>query len=259
MAEELPQVLTEYSPDRGHGEREHEQTNHPLDCGTGGGAGNARAVAVLFPRLAWHDVRDDATMTAMSRPLMTLLVLLGLASPAAATPLRYYVVVRGVDEAPGVHSGITTEAQKIFLEELRKHAELTLEPPPGLPSDPEQLKDALKAKKLTAYELTLRILSITQQVNPPAPGKQYRTLVRGIKLSIIGDTLPEKVMAVGGNGDAQVGTEIAANANEDKEGKSALLDATKDAVRQAVDMTVTKLKLSDKPPTPKLKKKPKKA
>ena len=61
-------------------------------------------------------------------------------------------------------------------------------------------------------------------------------------------------VCIGGNGDAQVGTEIAANANEDREGKSALLDATKDAVRQAVDMTVTKLKLSDKPEKKKKKK-----
>ena len=185
-------------------------------------------------------------MMRMSRPWMSLLLLLGLASPATANPLKYYVVVRGVDEAPGVHSGITSEAQKIFLDELRKHSELTLEPPPGLPSDPDQLKDALKAKKMSAYELTLRILSITQQTNPPPAGKQFRVLVRGIKLSVIGDTIPDKVMAIGGNGDAQVGTEIAPNANEDKEGKGALLDATKDAVRQAVDLTVEKLKLSGK-------------
>jgi hypothetical protein len=248
MAEQLAEVIPEYGPYRGHGQRQQQEPDRPFDKGAGSVAG----------RVAWHVARDDATMTAMSRPLMSLLLLLGLVSPAAATPLRYYVVVRGVDEAPGVHSGITSEAQKIFVDELRKHAELTLEPPPGLPADPEQLKDALKAKKLTAYELTLRILSITQQTNPPAPGKQYRTLVRGIKLSVIGDTLPEKVMAIGGNGDAQVGTEIAANANEDREGKSALLDAAKDAVRQAVDMTVNKLKLSDKP-TPKLKKKKAKA
>ncbi len=194
-------------------------------------------------------------MTGMRRPWMGLLMLLGLAAPASAAPLKFYVVVRGVDEAPGVHSGITTEAQKIFIDELKKHGELTLEPPPGLPSDPDQLKDALRAKKMRAYELTLRILGTTQATNPPPPGKQYRVLVRGIKLSVIGDTIPDKVMAIGGNGDAQVGTEIAANANEDREGKSALVDATKEAVRQAVDMTVAKLKLNEKTTTVKKKKK----
>jgi hypothetical protein len=198
-------------------------------------------------------------MPRMRKPWMQLLLVLGLAMPASsswAAPLKYYVVVRGVDEAPGVHSGILTEAQKIFTDELKKHEELTLEPPPGLPSDPEQLSDALKQKHLKAYELTLRILSITAETKPPADGKQFRVLVRGIKLAIIGDTLPEKVMAIGGNGDAQVGAEIAANANEDKEGKAALVDATKDAVRQAVDMTLEKLKMSGKAaPKKKTKKK----
>jgi hypothetical protein len=187
---------------------------------------------------------------------MSLLMLLGVLSPsarAAADATKFYVVVRGVDEAGGVHSGITSEAQKIFIDELRKHPELTLEPPPGLPTDPEQLHDALKARKLKALELTLRILGVTQATNPPPPGKQYRVLVRGIKLSVFGDTVPEKQMAIGGNGDAQVGAEIGANANEDREGKAALLDATKEAVKQAVDMTVTKLKFGDKPV--KLKKK----
>jgi hypothetical protein len=173
----------------------------------------------------------------------------GAASPARAA--KYYVVVRGVDEAEGVKSGIKDEALKLFTDELRRHPELTLDPPPGLPTEPEALKATLKAKKMKALEVTLRILGVTQAVNPPPAGKQFRVLVRGIKLSVFGDTLPDKVLAIGGDGDAQVGVEIGAHANVEQEGKPALLDATKEAVKQAVDMTVTKLKMGDK--TPKLK------
>jgi hypothetical protein len=175
-----------------------------------------------------------------------LTLALVIASPAWAA--KFYVVVRGVDEAEGVHSGIKDEALKLFTEELKKHPELTLEAPPGLPTDPEAFQAALKAKKMQALEVTLRILSITQTVNPPPPGKQYRVLVRGIKLSVFGDTLPEKVLAIGGDGDAQIGVEIGANANVEKEGKPALLDAAREAVKQAVDMTVTKLKIGAKKP-----------
>ena len=189
----------------------------------------------------------------MRSPILGLIFLTGITSAAAPAraATRYYVVVRGVDEAAGVDSGIRDEALRLFTEELKHHPELTLEAPAGLPTEPEALKAALRAKKMKALEVTLRILGVTQAVNPPPPGKQYRVLVRGIKLAVFGDTLPDKVLAIGGDGDAQVGVEIGANANIDKEGKPALLDATKEAVKQAVDMTVTKLKLGDK--TPKLK------
>jgi hypothetical protein len=178
-----------------------------------------------------------------------LLVVAG-SSPARAA--KYYVVVRGVDEAAGVSSGIKDEALGLFNAELKKHPELTLEPPPGLPSEPEALKAALAQKKLKAIELTLRILNVSGAVNPPAPGKKFRTLQRGIKVAVFGDTLPDKVLALGGDGDATVGVEINANADVDKEGKPALLDAAKEAMRQAVDMTVAKLRMGDK--IPKLKK-----
>src|SRR3954469_4445285 len=175
-----------------------------------------------------------------------------LAGPSPATAAKYYVVVRGVDEAEGVHSGIKEDALGLFTAELKKHPELTLEPPPGLPSEPEALRAALTQKKLKAIELTLRILKVSSAVNPPAPGKKFRMLQRGIKLAVFGDTLPDKVLALGGDGDATVGVEIDANAEIEKEGKPALLDATREAMRQAVDMTVAKLKMGDK--VPKLKK-----
>jgi hypothetical protein len=172
--------------------------------------------------------------------------------PTPAGAAKYYVVVRGVDEAQGVSSGIKDEALALFTSELKKHPELTLDPPPGLPTETEALRAALAQKKLKAIELTLRILGVTAAVNPPPPGKKFRVLLRGVRLSVFGDTLPDKVLAIGGDGDAQVGVEINANADVEKEGKPALLDATKEAVRQAVEMTVAKLRMGDK--IPKLKK-----
>ena len=49
--------------------------------------------------------------------------------------------------------------------------------------------------------------------------------------------------------------EINTNANLEKEGKPLIVDACKEAVKQAVDMTVAKLKIGDG--KVKLKKKPK--
>ena len=50
--------------------------------------------------------------------------------------------------------------------------------------------------------------------------------MRGIKLSVFGDSIPDKVLSLGGDGESQVATEVGANANLDKEGKPLLVDAT---------------------------------
>jgi hypothetical protein len=188
--------------------------------------------------------------------LAILTLAVSFAGPAwADAHARYFVRVSGVDEAPGVSSGFVDEAKRLFTEELARHAEFTLEWPAGLPDEPEALKQALKQRHLKAFEVTLKILGVTRDLKPPAPGKQYRRLVRGIKLAVFGDTLPEKVMAIGGDGDAQLSAEIGKQANVEAEGKQLLGEATKTAITQAVDMTLTKLKLNDQPVKLKLKKK----
>jgi len=193
-------------------------------------------------------------MPAMRR--LILLVALCTASPALAA--KFYVVVRGVEDASGKGAEIKAEALQVFKAELASRPELTTVAPPGLPpdSDPEALHDALVKRGIKALELTLRIMSVTQEVKPPAPGKQYRQLVRSIKLSVFGDSIPDKVLSLGGDGESMVATEIGGNANLDKEGKPLLVDACKEAVKQAVDMTVAKLKMGDKKQKVPAKKKP---
>ncbi|HEX8954160.1 MAG TPA: hypothetical protein VF945_20030 [Polyangia bacterium] len=188
------------------------------------------------------------------RRLIIAIALLA-ASPAVASS-KIYVVVRGVEDASGKGAAIKDEALAAFKTELATRPELTTTPPAGLPqaSDPQAMHDALVKRGIKALELTLRILSVTEDVKPPAPGKQYRQLVRGVKLAVFGDSIPDKVLSLGGDGESQVATEIGANANLEKEGKPLIADACKEAVKQAVDMTVAKLKLGDKPQKVKRKK-----
>jgi len=192
--------------------------------------------------------------------LFCMVALLGSSvAYAGGRPGQYYLVVRGVQEGDGVTSGILPELKTLFLAELKKHSELTLEAPAGLPADPEALHDELAKRKIRALEVTLRVLGVTSTVNPPRDGKQFRVLQRGVKLSVFGSTIPENVVAIGGNGESTVGTEIGKTADVEREGKPLLLDAAKEAIRQAVDMTVTKLNLAAKseaagPKKPKKKK-----
>jgi hypothetical protein len=194
-------------------------------------------------------------MPAMRRLILAAALL--TASPAFAAT-KFYVVVRGVEDASGQAAAIKDEALKLFKDELASRPQLTTTPSAGLPpaTDPEALHDALVKRGIKALELTLRIMAVTQEVKPPAAGKQFRQLVRGIKLSVFGDSIPDKVLSLGGDGESQVASEVSAGANLDKEGKPLLVDATKEAVKQAVDMTVAKLQVGDK--TQKLKKPKKK-
>ena len=189
------------------------------------------------------------------RVLLTAFVLLS-GSAFAHEGGKYYVVVRGVDEAQGVSSGMVAELKALFLAELKKHPEFTLDTPAGLPADPEAMDEELKKRKIKALEVTLKVLSVTREVKPPKDGKQYRVLVRGIKLAVFGDALPTKVMAIGGDGESEAGAEIGKTADLDKEGKALLLDVSREAIKQAVDMTVNKLNLAGKPEKSEKRKKP---
>jgi hypothetical protein len=184
------------------------------------------------------------------RPLSGLILIAWLqasASATAAPPAKYLVVVRGVEELAGVKSEAVEEVKQLFVTALKSHPEFTLDWPSDLPTEAEPLIQALRTRKLRAFEVTLRIKDVTRAVQPPPPGKQYRVLERGIRLSVFGDTLPEKIMAIGGDGESRIATEIGRQSNEANEGKALLLEAAKIAVQQAVDMTVTKLGLSEKP------------
>jgi hypothetical protein len=181
------------------------------------------------------------------RAVVALLVISGAAS-AHERAARYFVKVRNVIEAPGVQSGFVDQAKNLLVDELKKHDAFTLEWPADLPADDDEaLITALRKRKLRAFEVTLKILDVKRGLDAPPPGKQYRVLKRGIKLSIFGNTLPDKVLAIGGDGESQVATEVGKQADIDKEGTALMAEATKEAIRQAVEMTLNKLDLADKP------------
>jgi len=180
---------------------------------------------------------------------------------AAPPTQRYFVVIRDVDEAATANSGMVEEARKLFAAELARHPELVLTAPPGTSlsaesaaSDLEAYKAVLRANKLKALELTLRILEVTRALEPPPAGKPFRVLKRGVQVSVFGTTLPDKIMAIGGDGDSTIAAEIRKTESEEVEGQKLLAEATKAAITQAVDLTVAKLKL----PPPKEAKAPKK-
>jgi hypothetical protein len=199
---------------------------------------------------------DQMSFAKEGAAMRTILALLLLSSTAlAAKPARYFVKVRNVIEAPGVTSEYVDQAKHLLVDELKKHEAFTLEWPADLPEDEEELVKALRKRKIRAFEVTLKIMDVKRALDPPKPGKQYRVLSRGIKLSIFGNTLPDKVLAIGGDGESSVAAEVGKQADVDREAQNLMHDAAKEAVRQAVEMTLNKLDLADKPQKVKSKKK----
>ena len=173
----------------------------------------------------------------------------GAASSTKAPAGKYYVLVRGVDRTAAPSHDLDRELAQLeglFTEELKKHPEFMLDRPEGMPTDPDDLVAWLRSKKLKAFEVSLKVLSVTRDLRPPPPGKQYRVLVRGIRLSVVGDTLPEKILAIGGDGESEVGAEVGKHADLGREGEALLLECSKTAIAQAIDMTLAKLDLAER-------------
>ena len=172
---------------------------------------------------------------------------------------RFFVVIHGVEEADGVKSGLVPELRRLFAEEIARHPELALSLP-GVTADPaaepQAFKESLHKNGVNrALDMSLRVLEVTSELEPPPEGKPFRIVKRGIHLAVFGTTLPEKLMAIGGDGDANVAAEIRKNEDDSVEGNKLMLEAATTAIKQAVDMTVTKLEL---PPPKDVKAKKKK-
>lgn len=167
------------------------------------------------------------------------------ATPAPAAPAASADSVDGPvakDERAG------TMAQDYLREALKRRPEVTLEL--GAPLDnPDAVKAELKRRNLRAYSITLRILRQERTVKPAPAGKKFRLLEQNVRLSLVGSTFPDKVLALGGDGESTVQIDVGSPINERQESE-VLSDALKDAIEQAVKQGMAKL-IAGPPKAPK--------
>jgi hypothetical protein len=157
---------------------------------------------------------------------------------------RYYMVVRAIEGAKEV---APDEVRKIFIEELGKHPEDCITERADYPKEPAALAARLATEKLTGYLVTVRILEITRELVPAATGKPPM-LQRGVRLTVIGASIPEDRIAFGGHGDALTGTIMRGKPSE-AEAASLLGDAIRYAISQAVDESLKQLQKGSKIPS----------
>jgi len=126
-----------------------------------------------------------------------------------------------------------------LIETLRKQPEVTLELESPL-SNTEAVKAECKRKGLRAFEFAVRVLRLDRGVKPPMAGKRFRMLEQIVKLSVVGTTYPEGLLAVGGDGESTIQIEIGERVTPGQE-REVLEEAVKDSVEQAVKQGMLKL------------------
>lgn len=132
-------------------------------------------------------------------------------------------------------------ARELLGEALRKRPEVTLELESPL-DNAEAVKAECKRKGLKPYEVNLRVLRMDRSVKPPPQGKKFRMLEQNVKLSLVGVTFPEKMLALGGDGESTVQIEVGQDVSATQE-QEVLEEALKDAIEQAVKQGLAKLSM----------------
>ena len=127
----------------------------------------------------------------------------------------------------------------VLIETLRKQPDVTLELESPI-ANTEAVKAECKRKGLRAFELAVRVLRFDRGVKPPTAGKRFRLLEQNVKLSVVGTTYPEGLLAVGGDGESTIQIEIGERVTPGQE-REVLEEAVKDAVEQAVKQGMLKL------------------
>jgi hypothetical protein len=161
-----------------------------------------------------------------------------LVSAVAEARPRYYVELRGVKEPAKSRPSLRAKAKAIVPEEFGKHPAVVTSLGDPTPKG-KALAKALKARRLTGYGVILRITKASHSILPPEKGKAYRRLLVEVAVAIDAEKIPSGQMALAGQGNAQVATEI--SRYTEKERDQLAHEALTEAVRQAVGKSVNKL------------------
>lgn len=173
------------------------------------------------------------------------ITLVALAAPALAQPApKYLLVVQPVSQAASTKDVPAAVVDRLFRAEIGKHPELALDKG-DLPKEPKAVAEKLAELKLKGYFVTVKVLESKRTLTPGQPGKRPQ-LERQVRLSVVGVTIPEQLVAFGGDGECIQAAEVGKKITEQEESEL-LADALKDAITQAVTSAVQKLEANDKP------------
>lgn len=164
---------------------------------------------------------------------------------------RYYIQISEVQVAEGIPAAVGEQVKTVFLGIMaQRPAEFvtSLDGAPDPAADPAGFEKWLKAKKLRAFNVALKLTRFERKVEPIA-GKSDVLLTVHVDVAILGASMPATTLAMAGDGTATVAAEVSKKVPPKVE--SAVVDeALHTALTKALDKAVTELRTA-KPMKPK--------
>lgn len=170
---------------------------------------------------------------------VVLAVVCGLrVSPALAAHAKYYFELHKVEATVPVNPEIKELAAAALKADLAARPEWQSDL--GVGSTREAVAAELKRRKLSGFDLIVKIVEVKQEVKEPSPGSRNKRLAISIKLAVLGTVIPGEKIAFSGEGEA--GAEAAVPERRIEAEATAMFgEAVKSAVEQAINQALMKL------------------
>ncbi len=188
-------------------------------------------------------------------PILAIALLGSARLSFAATPAKYYFQLHDVESRVPLEPPMRQFALEAIKAELAARPEWASDL--GGATGPEEVASELKKRRLSGFDVVVKIAELKKEVKEPNPGSRLKRLSVSVRLSVLGTTLPGEKIAFGGDGEAGAEAEVTER-RLDAETESMLKDAIKDALKQAVDQAVLKLGMPKSAPLNESKRRPKK-
>ena len=162
---------------------------------------------------------------------------------AVARPAERFYVILGKSEArTQVPAALLTATDTTLEIALKKHPRFVRELPnaPDPQKHPDAFKTYLAKQHLRAFTLRAKIERFDRAEEPAKSGKSGHVLKIGVALSLLGESVPDKTLAMSGEGSATVGLEIGKNVRPRDE-QAATQEALESALAGALTQFVQKL------------------
>jgi hypothetical protein len=177
------------------------------------------------------------------------------ASSARGGAPRYYFELHKVEATIPVNPDIKEFAAAALKTELASRPEWQADL--GVGADRGAIAAELKRRKLSGFDLIVKIVQLKKEVKDPAPGARNHQLAVSIRLEVLGTAIPGDKIAFSGEGEAGAEAAVPERRLED-EATSMFKEAIKSAVQQAIDQAVLKLTIPKAAPMNEARRKHKK-
>jgi hypothetical protein len=178
-------------------------------------------------------------------------------APALAAGAKYYFELHKVEATVPVNPDIKEIAGEALKAELAARPEWLSDLGVGVGADRQAVAAELKRRKLSGFDLIVKIVQIKKEVKDPSPGSRNNQLVVSIRLAVLGTVIPGDKIAFSGEGEAGAEASVPERRIE-AEATEMFKEATKSAVQQAIDQAVLKLRTPKATPMNESKRKRKK-